>query len=151
MPTLMPERLRRSSQSPTRWVTTEIRVRYAETDQMGVAYYSNYLVWFEVGRSEVCRDCGFSYAEMEAKTQAYLAVAEARCRYHSPALYDEVLQIRTAVESLRKRTLNFRYEIIKKNSGVLVATGSTTHIVLDRNGRPKTLPEEYASLLKSSA
>ncbi len=147
----MPERLRRSSQSPIRWVTTEIRVRYAETDQMGVAYYSNYLVWFEVGRSEVCRDCGFSYAEMEAKAQAYLAVAEARCRYHSPALYDEVLQIRTAVESLRKRTLNFRYEIIKKNSGVLVATGSTTHIVLDRNGRPKTLPEEYASLLKASA
>lgn len=151
MPTLMPERLRRSSQSPTRWVTTDIRVRYAETDQMGVAYYSNYLVWFEVGRSEVCRDCGFSYAEMEAKTQAFLAVAEARCRYHSPALYDEVLQIRTAVESLRKRTLNFRYEIIKKNSGVVVATGSTTHIVLDRNGRPRTFPEEYASLLKSSA
>lgn len=147
----MPERLRRSSQSPIRWVTTEIRVRYAETDQMGVAYYSNYLVWFEVGRSEVCRDCGFSYAEMEATAQAYLAVAEARCRYHSPALYDEVLQIRTAVESLRKRTLNFRYEIIKKYSGVLVATGSTTHIVLDRNGRPKTLPEEYASLLKASA
>lgn len=147
----MPERLRRSSQSPTRWVTTDIRVRYAETDQMGVAYYSNYLVWFEVGRSEVCRDCGFSYAEMEARTQAFLAVAEARCRYHSPALYDEVLQVRTAVESLRKRTLNFRYEIIKKNSGVLVATGSTTHIVLDRSGRPRTLPEEYASLLKSSA
>ena len=151
MATLMPERLRRSSQSPTRWVTTEIRVRYAETDQMGVAYYSNYLVWFEVGRSEVCRDRGFSYAEMEAKTQAYLAVAEVCCRYHAPARYDEVLQIRTSVESLRKRTLNFRYEIIKKNGGVLVATGSTTHIVLDRNGRPKTLPEEYASLLRSSA
>lgn len=150
MPTLMPERLRRSSQSPTRWVTTEIRVRYAETDQMGVAYYSNYLVWFEVGRSEVCRDRGFSYAEMEANTQAYLAVAEAHCRYHSPARYDEVLQIRTTIESLRKRTLNFRYQIIKKNTGVLVATGSTTHIVLDRNGRPKTLPEEYASLLRSS-
>ncbi len=151
MPTLMPGRLQRSSQSPTRWVTTEIRVRYAETDQMGVAYYSNYLVWFEVGRSEVCRDRGFSYAEMESNTQAYLAVAEARCRYHSPALYDEVLQIRTAIESLRKRTLNFRYEITKKNGGVLVATGSTTHIVLDRNGKPKTLPEEYASLLRSSA
>ena len=149
MRTLMPERLRRSSQSPTRWVTTEIRVRYAETDQMGVAYYSNYLVWFEVGRSEACRDHGFSYAEMEADTQAYLAVAEARCRYHSPARYDEVLQVRTAIESLRSRTVNFRYEIIKKNGGVLVATGSTTHIVLDRNGRPKTLPEKYASLLKS--
>ena len=151
MPTLMPGRLQRSSQSPTRWVTTEIRVRYAETDQMGVAYYSNYLVWFEVGRSEVCRDRGFSYAEMESNTQAYLAVAEVRCRYHSPALYDEVLQIRTAIESLRKRTLNFRYEIAKKNGGVLVATGSTTHIVLDRNGKPKTLPEEYANLLRSSA
>ena len=149
MRTLMPERLRRSSQSPTRWVTTEIRVRYAETDQMGVAYYSNYLVWFEVGRSEACRDRGFSYAEMEADTQAYLAVAEARCRYHSPARYDEVLQVRTAIESLRSRTVNFRYEIVRKNGGVLVATGSTTHIVLDRNGRPKTLPEKYASLLKS--
>ena len=151
MPTLMPERLRHSSQPPTRWVTTEIRVRYAETDQMGVAYYSNYLVWFEVGRSQVCRDQGFSYAEMESNAQAYLAVAEACCRYHSPARYDEVLQIRTAIESLRKRTLNFRYEIIKKNSGILVATGSTTHIVLDENGRPKTLPEEYASLLRSPA
>lgn len=118
---------------------------------MGVAYYSNYLVWFEVGRSDFCRDRGFSYAEMEARTQAYLAVVEARCRYHSPALYDEVLQIRTSIESLRKRVLNFQYEIIKKNNGILVATGSTTHIVLDKNGKPKTLPAEYASLLRSSS
>ena len=151
MRTLMPERLRRSSDSPTRWVTTEIRVRYAETDQMGVAYYSNYLVWFEVGRSEACRDRGFSYSEMEAATQSFLAVAEARCRYHSPARYDEVLQVRTAIESLRSRTVNFRYEIVKKDGGVLVATGSTTHIVLDPKGRPKSLPEKYASLLRSPA
>ena len=147
----MPERLRHSSQSPTRWVTTEVRVRYAETDQMGVAYYSNYLVWFEVGRSAYCRERGFSYAAMEARTQAYLAVVEARCRYHSPARYDEVLRIRTSIESLRKRALNFQYEIIKKNSGTLVATGNTTHIVLDENGKPKTLPGEYASLLRPSS
>ena len=147
----MPERLRHPAQSLTRWITTEIRVRYAETDQMGVAYYSNFLVWFEVGRSKVCREQGFSYAEMEANAQAYLAVAEVHCRYHTPARYDEVLQIRTTIESLRKRVVNFRYEIIKKNSSVLVATGSTTHIVLDRNGRPKTIPEKYASLLRSSA
>lgn len=144
----MSERLPPTSQRPIYCMKTEIRVRYADTDQMGVVYYSNYLVWFEVGRSELCRQQGFSYAEMESKTQAYLAVAEAYCRYHAPAFYDEVLEVFTWIDTLRKRALSFQYQIVKKDTGVLVASGNTTHVILSKNGKPKALPKEYAARLK---
>ena len=146
----MSERLRLASQPPIYCTKREIRVRYADTDQMGVAYYSNYLVWFEVGRSELCRQQGFSYAEMESKTKVYLAVVEAYCRYHAPAFYDEILEVFTWIDSLRKRALSFQYQIVKKDTGVLVASGYTTHVILDKNGKPKTLPEEYADRLKQA-
>jgi acyl-CoA thioester hydrolase len=100
------------------WMLYEIRVRYAETDQMGVAYYSNYLVWFEVGRAELCRQKGLAYRDFEKKADAYLAVAEAHCRYRAPALYDDVLVIKTRVQALRKRTIVFEYEIRKKDTVV---------------------------------
>ena len=139
-----------SSTAPPEWSSTEVRVRYAETDQMGMVYYSNYLVWFEVGRAEYCRQRGLAYRDFEHKAQAYLAVAEVQCRYHVPARYDDVLIIRTRVESFRKRLIIFQYEIVKRESETLIAEGKTVHVVLDKNGRPKTFPAEYAHYFQPS-
>ena len=125
------------------WVSTEVRVRYAETDQMGLVYYANYLVWFEVGRAEFCRQRGFAYRDFELENDAYLAVAEAQCRYRTPARYDDLLLIRTRVEEFRKRTIRFVYEIVRKDPLTIVATGSTLHVVLDSQGRPKSFPAAY--------
>ena len=84
------------------WLETEIRVRYAETDKMGIVHHSNYYVWFELGRSEYCRKLGFSYLEMEEKEGAFMVVAESQCRYKSPAFYEDVLIIRTKISSLSR-------------------------------------------------
>jgi len=110
---------------------------------MGMVYYANYLVWFEVGRAEFCRQRGFAYRDFERENDAYLAVAEARCRYHTPARYDDLLLIRTRVEEFRKRTVRFAYEIVRKDPHTLLATGSTLHVVLDSRGRPKSFPAAY--------
>jgi acyl-CoA thioester hydrolase len=135
----MPE----STESLSAWVSTEVRVRYAETDQMGFVYYANYLVWFEVGRAEFCRQRGFAYRDFEQQNGAYLAVAEAQCRYHSPARYDDLLVVRTRIEEFKKRTLRFQYEVLRKEPEALIASGSTLHVVLDANGRPKSFPPTY--------
>jgi acyl-CoA thioester hydrolase len=90
-----------------------VRVRYAETDQMGVVYHSNYLIWFEVGRVELMRSLGFDYKRMEADDDTYMVVAEAHCRYHSPARYDELLTIRTRILQAKNRSLQFGYEIFR--------------------------------------
>ncbi len=129
------------------WISTEVRVRYADTDQMGVAYHSNYLVWFEVGRIEYCRQRGLVYRDFEEATQTYLAVAEAQCRYHHPARFDDVLTIRTRIATFRKRIIGFEYEIRKQNSSTLIASGRTLHVILDKNGRPRTFPPDYAKYL----
>ena len=110
---------------------------------MGLVYYANYLVWFEVGRAEFCRQRGFAYRDFERENDAYLAVAEAQCRYRTPARYDDLLLIRTRVEEFRKRTIRFVYEVVRKNPQILVATGSTLHVVLDSQGRPKSFPAAY--------
>ena len=144
----MPPQIPDPSSSPTDWVPAEIRVRYAETDQMGKVYYANYLVWFEVGRAEYCRKRGFAYRDFERDNDAYLAVAEAKCRYHRPARYDDVLMIRTRMEAFRKRTVLFQYEIILKETEDLVASGSTLHVVLDAQGRPRTFPEAYGKYFR---
>ena len=120
---------------------TTIRVRYAETDQMGVVYYGNYFTWFEVGRVELCRQLGFEYKRMEAEDDSYIVVAEASCRYKRPARFDDLLAIRTRVIEAQRRTVRFGYEIL--NDGELIATGETLHVICDRNGRPKSLPEKY--------
>lgn len=137
-----------SLSSSQEWIDTEVRVRYAETDQMGVAYYSNYLVWFEVGRGEYCRQRGFVYRDFEKENDAHLAVAEAHCRYHSPARYDDLLIIRTRVEEFRKRTVRFEYEIRKKEDEDLIAKGWTLHVVLDKKGKMKSFPPQYTHFLK---
>lgn len=122
---------------------TTIRVRYAETDQMGVVYYGNYFTWFEVGRAELCRQLGFDYKRMEAEDDSFIVVVEASCRYKRPARYDDLIAIRTRIIESRKRTVRFAYEIYHQASGEQLATGETNHVICDRLGQPKSLPEKY--------
>lgn len=111
---------------------------------MSVAHHANYLAWFEVGRTEWCRSKGFTYRDLEAKEGILLMVAEIRCRYKSPARYDDELTIRTRVHSFKKRIITFGYEIVNKVTRELVAAGESVHVVTDRDGRVRSLPEKYA-------
>lgn len=129
------------------WHEASLRVRYAETDKMGVVYHANYLIWFEIGRTEYCRARGFSYRDMEESENAFLVVAESYCRYKAPAYYDDVLVVRTHVTELRRRSLRFGYEIIRESDGVVIAEGETGHVVTDANGRVRTMPPAFAELL----
>ncbi|MEO8647810.1 MAG: thioesterase family protein [Acidobacteriota bacterium] len=129
------------------WHETEIRVRYAETDKMGIVHHSNYLIWFEAGRSDLCRARGFSYREMEEKDNSLLVVAETYCRYKSPAFYEDVLTIRTQVAEVRSRSIRFIYEIVRPSDATLIAEGETLHLVTGEDKRVKILPESYRELL----
>jgi len=131
------------------WQEATLRVRYAETDKMGVVYHANYLVWFEIGRTEYCRARGFSYRDMEESENAFLVVAESYCRYKAPAYYDDVLVVRTHVTELRRRSLRFGYEIIREADGVIIAEGETGHVVTDGTGRVRSMPTGFAELLLS--
>jgi acyl-CoA thioester hydrolase len=132
------------------WQEALLRVRYAETDKMGVVYHANYLVWFEIGRTEFCRARGFSYRDMEENENAFLVVAESYCRYKAPAYYDDVLIVRTHITELRRRSLRFGYEIVRESDGVVIAEGETGHVVTDSNGRVRSFPPGFAELLLSS-
>lgn len=140
-------RSKRESAPSNQSAESRVKVRYAETDQMGVAYYANYFVWFEVGRSQYCNDCGFSYRDMERETGLFLIVAEASCRYKNPARYEDELIIRTRVTESTRRTLRFSYEIGRADGGA-VATGETLHVLINAAGRPSSFPEKYLSLLR---
>ena len=129
------------------WHESEIRVRYAETDQMGIVHHSNYLVWFELGRSEFCRARGFSYKDMEEKDNALMVVAESYVRYKSPAFYEDVLVVRTQVGEVRSRSIRFIYEVHRASDETLVAEGETLHLVTDENTKVRTLPESYKEML----
>ena len=125
---------------------THVRVRYAETDNMGVVYYSNYLVWMEVGRVELCRALGFEYREMERQDGILLAVAEANCRYLAPARFDDQVIVRTWVEKANRRMAMFGYEMRLAGHDVKLAAGYTKHLFLTRDMRPASLPEKYWSM-----
>ena len=114
---------------------------------MGVAYYANYLVWFEVGRSQFCVDCGFSYRDMEQDTGLYMIVAEAYCRYLAPVRYEDDLIVATSVTELTRRTLRFGYEITRDCDAAKVARGETLHVLMTPQGRPASLPDKYRELL----
>ena len=129
------------------WHETLLRVRYAETDKMGIVYYANYLVWFEIGRTEYCRARGFSYKDMEESDDAFLVVAESYCRYKAPAFYDDELVVRTHITEMRRRSLRFGYEIIRASDGHIIAEGETGHVVTDADGRVRSFPEGYAQRL----
>jgi len=122
---------------------TRLRVRYAETDQMGVVYHSNHLIWFEVGRVELMRQMGFSYRDMEREDGRFIAVAEATCRYRAPVFYDEEVVVRTRLKTVRESVIVFSYELTRADSGALLAEGETTHIVTDSTMKIAALPEKY--------
>lgn len=127
-----------------------LSVRYAETDQMGVAYYANYFVWMEVGRVEFLRALGLRYRDLEQEGYL-LAVAEAHCRYHLPATYDEELLVETAVQRATPKLVQFGYRILRASDGALLATGYTKHLVCDRALRPSRLPSAVLTILKEAA
>jgi len=126
---------------------TTVRVRYAETDQMGVVYHANYLVWFEVGRVELMRARGIEYKRMEIDDDCHIVVVEASCRYLASALYDEVICVRTRIADSRSRTIRFGYEVLRDTDRQLLATGETLHVICGSNGKPKMLPEKYRAVL----
>ncbi|GIU83158.1 MAG: acyl-CoA thioesterase [Acidobacteria bacterium] len=129
------------------WHETKIRVRYAETDRMGIVHHSNYPIWFEIGRTEYCRAQGFSYREMEEKDDALLVVTELYCRYKAPAFYEDEITIRTKIGEIRSRSVKFIYQIFRESDNTVLAEGETIHVVTDSNQKVKTLPEIYKKML----
>jgi acyl-CoA thioester hydrolase len=138
---------------------TRIRVRYAETDQMGVVYYSNFFIWFEVGRVELLRQLGLTYKRMEIDDDCRIPVVEANCRYKSPARYDDELLLETSVLALRRSVIKFGYRLLRPEGEApsatslaaeptLLAEGETTHVIVDRSMRKVPLPEKYAVVLE---
>jgi acyl-CoA thioester hydrolase len=129
---------------------TRLRVRYAETDQMGVVYHSNHFIWFEVGRVELLRQLGFSYRDMETADGRFIAVAEAKCRYRVPVRYDEEVLVRTQLLNVRESVIHFAYELRRAEDGALVAEGETTHIVTDADMKIAPLPEKYLKVFRTA-
>jgi acyl-CoA thioester hydrolase len=138
---------------------TRIRVRYAETDQMGVVYYANFFIWFEVGRVELLRQLGFHYKQMEIDDDCHIPVVEANCRYKSPARYDDELLLETRVLAIRRSVIKFGYRLLRPEAETptatplagqttLLAEGETTHVIVDRSLRKVPLPEKYAAVLQ---
>jgi acyl-CoA thioester hydrolase len=124
-----------------------LRVRYAETDQMGVVYHANYIVWFEVGRVELLRQLGFRYRDMERDHDCHIAVVDVRCRYKAPAQYDDEIVVRTELKNVRESLLHFGYEVVRAGDGTLLAEGETTHIVVNSKFEKTVLPEKYQAAL----
>jgi len=128
-----------------------LRVRYAETDQMGVAYHSNHFIWFEVGRVELLRQLGFSYKEMEQNDNCHMPVVDARCRYRVPAVYDEEVIVRTHLKNVRESMAQFGYELLRASDGKLLATGETMHMAIDSEKKSTSFPEKYMKALRAAA
>lgn len=124
-----------------------VRVRYAETDQMGIAYHGNYLAWFEVGRTDLLREYGMTYRELEGQ-DVRLPVIETRVVYRRPALYDDVLEIRTQLVEMGGARLTFEYDVVRAGEAEAIAQGMTAHAAVDAKGRPRRLPEELRRRLQ---
>ncbi len=129
---------------------TRIRVRYAETDQMGVVYHANHFVWFEVGRVELMRQFGFNYKDMEREDDCFIAVVDAHCRYKAPVHYDDEVVVRTFLKHVREKVIRFGYELRNAESGELLAEGQTTHLVADSKLKPRALPERYMKAFRTA-
>jgi len=129
---------------------TRLRVRYAETDQMGVVYHANHFIWFEVGRVELLRQLGFSYRDMESQDHCFIAVVDARCRYKAPARYDDEIIVRTQLKNVRESVIHFGYELIRENDGLLLAEGETTHIVTNAEMKATALPAKYVDAFREA-
>lgn len=127
-----------------------LRVRYAETDQMGVVYHANYFIWLEVGRVEFLRQLGFSYRDMEASDKCFIAVVDAKCRYKAPARYDDEVIVRTHLKNVRESLVHFGYELLRANDNTLLAEAETTHVVTDAEMKKKTIPERYLQAFREA-
>jgi acyl-CoA thioester hydrolase len=125
-----------------------VRVRYQETDQMGVVYYSNYFVYFEMGRIDFLRNLGISYSELE-KENIFLAVVEAHCKYKSPAMFDDLLIVKTWLSKMKYASVVFSYEIFRKDEEDLIVKGHTTLACLDVNKKPRAIPDEVRDAITS--
>ena len=132
---------------------SRLRVRYAETDQMGVVYHANYLVWFEVGRVDFIRDMGLDYKAMEKEDNAMIAVIEASARYKAPARYDDEIVVRTSLAGVRGTIVRFRYAVLRAATAEaeeqLLCEGETTHIVVDREMKKREMPQHYADRFRA--
>jgi acyl-CoA thioester hydrolase len=129
---------------------TRLRVRYAETDQMGVVYHSNHFIWFEVGRVELLRQLGFSYRDLESNENCFFAVAEAKCRYRAPVRYDEEVLVRTHLLNVRESVVHFGYELRRAEDNALLAEGETTHIVTDAAMKIVAIPDKYMKIFREA-
>ncbi len=129
----------------------QVRVRYAETDQMGVVYHSNYIVWFEVGRVELLRALGFTYRDMEKVDDVHIAVVDVHCRFKMPARYDDLLTIRTWLLNVRESLIHFAYEILRTTDNEVLAEGESVHLVLNAKFKRIHLPEKYLKPLLKAA
>jgi acyl-CoA thioester hydrolase len=129
---------------------TRVRVRYAETDQMGVVYHANHFVWFEIGRVELMRQFGFSYKDMEREDDCFIAVVDAQCRYKAPVHYDDEVIVRTWLKHVREKVIRFSYELRSAETGALLAEGETTHIVADSKMKSRALPERYLKVFRAA-
>lgn len=131
---------------------TRLRVRYAETDQMGVVYYANYFVWCEIGRVEFFRQLGYDYKQMEFADDCHLPVVEASCRYRQPARYDDEVIIETTVTALRARVIKFAYRLLRVAAGgnQLLAEAETVHVTVDKQMQAKTMPEKYLTAIRTT-
>lgn len=134
---------RRIPERPREGHEVQLRVRYAETDQMGVVYHSNFFIWMEIGRVELMRSLGFEYKQMEVEDDCHLPVVDARCRYKSPAHYDEQVIVRTELRNLRGSLIHFGYNILRQKDGAVLAEGETTHLVVNSRMEKRMLPERY--------
>jgi acyl-CoA thioester hydrolase len=129
---------------------TRLRVRYAETDQMGVVYYANYFIWCEIGRVEFFRNLGYDYKQMEIADDCHLPVVEATCRYRAPARYDDEVIIETRVTALRSHVIKFGYRLLRANDNQLLAEAETVHVSVDKQMTKKTLPEKYLTVIRTT-
>lgn len=128
-------------------VISELRVRYVETDKMGIVHHSVYLHWMEIGRAEYLRNCGLSYREMEKKG-IRIVVVEAFCKYLSKALYDDLIIVKTKLSESSRISFTFEYEILRKCDKKLLAKGYTKHIATDSNNKPKRVSSEILSIIR---
>jgi acyl-CoA thioester hydrolase len=140
----------RSTSPQPHFFETKVRVRYADTDQMGVVYHSNYIIWFEVGRVELLRQLGFSYRDMEKQDDTHIAVVDVRCRYKAPARYDYLITVRTRLIHVRDSLLHFGYELVRDADDKLLAEGETVHIVINAAFKRIHLPQKYMVSLRAA-
>lgn len=124
-------------------VETTFRVRYAETDQMGIVYHANYIVWMEIGRIEYCRAAGVCYRDMEEQDEILLTVAKVECRFVYPARYDDEVMVATSITRAHPRLVAFHYQILRAADRKLLAEGETTHVFCNRDMQPRKLPRKY--------